>query len=61
MLQSPSLDIDVLDPAYAPGTGIPEPNGLSRPVSCFLSSDVWGLRLEGSQIIAHYSLVSSRP
>ena len=24
-----SLDIDVLDPAYAPGTGTPEPNGLT--------------------------------
>jgi agmatinase len=24
-----SLDIDVIDPAYAPGTGTPEPNGLT--------------------------------
>lgn len=24
-----SLDNDVLDPAYAPGTGTPEPNGLT--------------------------------
>ncbi len=26
-----SLDIDVLDPAFAPGTGTPEPGGLSTP------------------------------
>jgi agmatinase len=25
-----SLDIDVLDPAYAPGTGTPEPGGLTN-------------------------------
>lgn len=24
-----SIDIDVLDPSYAPGTGVPEPNGIS--------------------------------
>jgi agmatinase len=24
-----SIDIDVLDPAYAPGTGTPEPGGLT--------------------------------
>lgn len=26
-----SVDIDVLDPAYAPGTGTPEPGGLTAP------------------------------
>ena len=32
-----TLDIDVLDPAFAPGTGTPEPGGLtSSQVLCFL-------------------------
>jgi len=26
-----SVDIDVLDPAFAPGTGTPEPGGLTAP------------------------------
>lgn len=44
-----SIDIDVLDPAFAPGTGTPEPGGLStaellRAVrSIVLSSEVVGL------------------
>ena len=26
-----TVDVDVLDPAFAPGTGTPEPGGMSRP------------------------------
>jgi agmatinase len=26
-----SFDIDVLDPAFVPGTGTPEPGGLTQP------------------------------
>ena len=30
-----TVDVDVLDPAFAPGTGTPEPGGMtSRPTSC---------------------------
>ena len=29
-----SIDVDVLDPAFAPGTGTPEPGGLTLVRSC---------------------------
>ncbi len=42
-----SIDIDVLDPAHAPGTGCPEPGGVTfRELSDFLYS------LEGLRIVA---------
>jgi agmatinase len=42
-----SIDIDVLDPAHAPGTGCPEPGGATfRELSSFLYS------LEGLRVVA---------
>jgi agmatinase len=42
-----SIDIDVLDPAYAPGTGCPEPGGVTfRELAAF----VYGL--EGLRVVA---------
>ena len=42
-----SIDIDVLDPAHAPGTGCPEPGGVTfRELSSFLYS------LEGLHVVA---------
>jgi len=42
-----SIDIDVLDPAHAPGTGCPEPGGVTfRELADFLYS------LEGLQVVA---------
>jgi len=42
-----SIDIDVLDPAHAPGTGCPEPGGVTfRELAAFLYS------LEGLQVMA---------
>ena len=46
-----SLDIDVLDPAAAPGTGIPDAGGLtSREVLTLLQS-LQGLRLAGLDVV----------
>jgi agmatinase len=42
-----SIDIDVLDPAHAPGTGCPEPGGVTfRELAAFLYS------LEGLRVVA---------
>jgi agmatinase len=42
-----SIDIDVLDPAHAPGTGCPEPGGVTfRELAAFLYS------LEGLKVVA---------
>jgi agmatinase len=42
-----SLDIDVLDPAHAPGTGCPEPGGVTfRELADFLYS------LDGLKVVA---------
>ena len=40
-----SVDVDVADPAFAPGTGTPEPGGLSarellRAIRCIATSDL---------------------
>lgn len=46
-----SLDIDCLDPAFAPGTGIPDAGGLtSREVITLLSS-LQGLPLVGLDVV----------
>lgn len=46
-----SIDIDVLDPAHAPGTGTPEPGGLSsRELQLFLR-DLAGLKLVGADVV----------
>lgn len=46
-----SLDIDCLDPAFAPGTGIPEGGGLSTRDLMTLLQDLRGLPLVGLDLV----------
>ena len=46
-----SLDIDCLDPAYAPGTGIPEFGGLSSRDVLTLLKGTQGLSLVGLDVV----------
>lgn len=45
-----SLDIDSLDPAYAPGTGTPEPGGLSTAQVMTLLEELHGLNWIGMDL-----------
>jgi agmatinase len=46
-----SIDVDVMDPAFAPGTGTPEPGGLqSREVLAILRA-LDGLNLIGADVV----------
>jgi len=46
-----SVDIDVLDPAHAPGTGTPEAGGLSSRELLGILRSLAGLRLVGADIV----------
>jgi agmatinase len=46
-----SFDIDVLDPAYAPGTGTPEVGGLSPRQAQLLLRALAGARFVGSDVV----------
>jgi agmatinase len=46
-----SLDIDCLDPAFAPGTGIPDAGGLTSREAITLIKSLQGLPLEGLDIV----------
>jgi len=46
-----SVDIDVLDPAFAPGTGTPEAGGLSSRELLAILRGLAGLRLVGADIV----------
>ena len=46
-----SLDIDCLDPAYAPGTGIPEAGGLTSREVITLIKSMQGLPLVGLDVV----------
>jgi agmatinase len=46
-----SVDIDVLDPAHAPGTGTPEPGGLSSRELLALVRLMSGLQLVGADVV----------
>ncbi len=46
-----SLDIDCLDPAYAPGTGIPEAGGMSTRQVLTLLKSLQGLPLVGLDLV----------
>jgi agmatinase len=46
-----SVDIDVLDPAYAPGTGIPEAGGLTSREVITLIKAMQGLPLVGLDVV----------
>jgi agmatinase len=46
-----SVDIDVLDPAYAPGTGTPESGGLSSWQLLYLLRELGNLNVIGADIM----------
>jgi agmatinase len=46
-----SVDIDVLDPAHAPGTGTPEPGGLTSRELQFILRGLDGLQLVGADVV----------
>jgi guanidinopropionase len=46
-----SFDIDSLDPAYAPGTGTPEPGGLTTLEAQRLVRELGGLDLAGADLV----------
>lgn len=46
-----SLDIDVLDPAYAPGTGTPEAGGLSSLIILELLRGLDGCNIVGTDVV----------
>ena len=46
-----SIDIDVLDPAHAPGTGTPEPGGLTSRELQQILRGLTGLRLVGGDVV----------
>jgi len=46
-----SLDIDVLDPAFAPGTGTPEAGGWSSREAIAVIRGLGGIRLAGADVV----------
>ena len=46
-----SFDIDGLDPSVAPGTGTPEPGGLTASQGIEIIRGVWGLNLIGADLV----------
>ena len=46
-----SVDIDVLDPAYAPGTGTPESGGLAAWQLLYMLRQLAGLNLVGGDVV----------
>ncbi len=46
-----SIDIDVLDPAHAPGTGTPEPGGMTTREVQMLLHGLVGLNLVGADVV----------
>jgi agmatinase len=46
-----SFDIDVIDPAFAPGTGTPEVGGLSAPEALGLLRALAGIRFRGFDVV----------
>jgi agmatinase len=46
-----SIDIDVLDPAHAPGTGTPEPGGLTTRELQMILRGLDGVRMVGADVV----------
>ena len=46
-----SIDIDVLDPAHAPGTGTPEAGGLTSRELLGILRGLAGMRLVGADVV----------
>ncbi|MGO7998109.1 arginase family protein, partial [Rhizobium ruizarguesonis] len=47
----PSFDIDSLDPAFAPGTGTPEPGGLTPREALELLRGLKGINFVGGDVV----------
>ncbi len=48
-----SIDMDILDPAFAPGVGNPEPGGLTTAELVDLIHELAGLRIQAFDIVEH--------
>jgi len=46
-----TFDIDGIDPAFAPGTGTPEPAGLTSPQALEIIRGMWGTNLIGADLV----------
>ncbi len=46
-----TFDIDCLDPAYAPGTGTPEPGGLSSGQAMAILRGLKGINVKGADVV----------
>jgi agmatinase len=46
-----SIDIDVLDPAYAPGTGTPESGGMTSRELLSMLRGLAGLNIVGADVV----------
>jgi agmatinase len=46
-----SVDIDVLDPAFAPGTGTPEPGGWTTRELIRILRGLWKLNVVGADVV----------
>ncbi|MGN6454057.1 MAG: arginase family protein, partial [Steroidobacteraceae bacterium] len=46
-----SVDVDGFDPVYAPGTGTPEPGGLSSREGLALLRGLRGLKIVGADVV----------
>jgi guanidinobutyrase len=46
-----TFDIDGIDPAFAPGTGTPEPAGLTSPQALEIIRGIWGTNLIGADLV----------
>jgi guanidinobutyrase len=46
-----TFDIDGLDPSVAPGTGTPEPGGLTSPQGIEIIRGCWGLNMVGADLV----------
>ena len=56
-----SVDVDVLDPAFAPGTGTPEPGGMTSsdlPLAC--RELAAGLEIVGADVVEVIPRASAR-
>jgi agmatinase len=46
-----TLDVDVIDPAFMPGTGTPEPGGITAQEALAALSELGGLNIVGADIV----------
>ena len=56
-----TVDVDVLDPAFAPGTGTPEPGGLTPRSSWGVRTVASSLDLVGADVVEVAPTAAPRP